>query len=314
MADVSKDTLLEQDQLIQIPETLLSLAMASSAVRAASCDTAQTDCTSCLGAPCQGTNCLSSCQGQCSQSCSQTCSQGCSQTCSQSCSQTCSQSCSQDCSQSCSQTCSQGCSQSCSQTPTVSPPTASGSMSITRVGSDYVTVSLSSIGKATSYEVVWRKATTTTLEGSQETTSRTCTISGLEPDTAYVFNYRGVNDGGYGPFMSTGKNVTTLPNRPDDWEWWSSIVSGGKVGLSAAEWNAFCDWINEFRSYKGLSHYTGFITAYRGDRISAAIVNPAVRAIQAMNPPISPPSTVRSGSPLRASFFHQLSNALNSIS
>lgn len=289
MADASKcSILLEQDQLIQVPESLLSISGANPAALAvARCDTAQTICTSCLGAPCQGNNCQTSCQGQCSQSCSQGCSQG------------------------CSQTCSQGCNQSCSQV-IPKPPTTAGSMTIKKVTSDSVTVGLSSISKATSYEIVWRRSTTTILEGSEETTSRTYTITGLDPDTTYVFNYRGVNDDGVGPFMATGKTVTTLPDRPWDWEWWSSIVSGGEVGLSAIEWNTFCERINEFREYKGLSWYS-FTEVSRGDFISASIVNQAVRAIQSMNPPISVPNSVRSGSPLAASFFIGLKNSLNSI-
>ena len=152
MADASKySILLEQDQLIQVPESLLSISGASSvALAVARCDTAQTICTSCLGAPCQGNNCQTSCQGQCSQSCSQSCSQGCSQTCSQ---------------------------------VIPKPPTTAGSMTIKKVTSDSVTVGLSSISKATSYEIVWRRSTTTILEGSEETTSRTYTITGLDPDT-----------------------------------------------------------------------------------------------------------------------------------
>ena len=112
--------------------------------------------------------------------------------------------------------------------------------------------------------------------------------------------------------MATGKTVTTLPDRPWDWEWWSNIVSGGEVGLSAIEWNTFCERINEFREYKGLSWYS-FMEVSRGDFISASIVNQAVRAIQSMNPPISVPNSVRSGSPLAASFFVGLKNSLNSI-
>lgn len=200
----------------------------------------------------------------------------------------------------------------CSDTP-LNPPTATGSLTIAKVGSDYIRVRISRIAKATSYEVVWRKTTTTSIEGSIDTTSTVVTIDGLEPETEYVINYRGINDDGIGPFMSSGKHATTLPDRPEDWEWWNPIRSGGDINISANEWNAFCERINEFRDYCGNSQYS-FTAVKRGDYISAAIVNQAIRAIQGMSPPTAPPGQASSGTTkVSAAFFNGLKNALNSI-
>lgn len=194
------------------------------------------------------------------------------------------------------------------------PPTRTGSMSIVKAGSDYVTVRISSISKATGYEIVWREASVTDIEGTLDVgSSGRYTIDGLTPETDYVFNYRGYNDDGIGPFMSTGRTATTLPNRPDDWEWWTRIESGGDIDLSADEWNTFCERINEFRAYSGLSEYA-FTTVETGDYIYASTVNRAVSAIRAMNPLVTPPRQVSSGSSdITAAFFYGLSNALNSI-
>lgn len=125
--------------------------------------------------------------------------------------------------------------------------------------------------------------------------------------------YRAYNDDGYGPFMSTGKSATTLSERPDDWAWWTRVRSDGDIDISADEWNAFCERINEFRDYCGKRQYS-FTEVYRDDYISAAVVNQAVWAIQGMSPPRSPPSQVTSRqSDVTAAFFNGLMYALNSI-
>lgn len=282
MADGTEPLILEQDRLISVPEHLLAISADSSAVMPmAACDSAQTDCTGCLGAPCQGNNCQTGCLG------------------------------SAQCSQSCSQSCSQGCSQSTVQPQ---PPTAAGTLTIYKVDVNSVTVRISAISKATGYEIVWRHSTATQIEGTMDVGSTGLhTIEGLEPETAYVINYRGYNNDGVGPFMNTGKTFTTLSLRPDDWSWWTRVQSDGNIDISADEWNAFCDRINEFRDYCGLTAYY-FTTVRRGDYISANVVNEAVWAIRNMSPPISPPSQVTPGvSYVTAAFFNGLKNALNSI-
>lgn len=203
--------------------------------------------------------------------------------------------------------------QPCKDVPPA-PPTKAGSLMVSSIGTDYVTVRISAISKADGYEIIWRRSTTTSLEGSMDVgSSGAHTIYGLEPETSYVFNYRAYNDDGYGPFMSTGKSATTLSERPDDWAWWTRVRSDGDIDISADEWNAFCERINEFRDYCGKRQYS-FTEVYRDDYISAAVVNQAVWAIQGMSPPRSPPSQVTSRqSDVTAAFFNGLMYALNSI-
>lgn len=194
------------------------------------------------------------------------------------------------------------------------PPTRAGSLTISSVGTDYVAVRISSISKATGYEIVWRRSSVSSIEDSMDVgSSGKYTIDGLEPETDYVFNYRAYNDDGYGPFMSSGKPATTLSERPDDWSWWTRIQRDGDIDISADEWNAFCERINEFREYCGERQYS-FTEVSSDDYISAAVVNQAVWAIQGMSPPRSPPSQVTSGqSDVTAAFFNGLMYALNSI-
>lgn len=146
---------------------------------------------------------------------------------------------------------------------------------------------------------------------SATSSTMTKTFTGLKPNTRYAYNFwhNGTIVYSSGPSFTTEKAVEVT--RPRDWAWYSTIRSGGTVRLSASEWNAFCTRINEFREYKGLSNYN-FTTVYRGDDISANIVNQARSAIYSMNRNV--PSSAVSGGTMYASFFTGLSDALNSIS
>lgn len=199
----------------------------------------------------------------------------------------------------------------CSDTP-AAPPTTYGSITIVSTTSTSVTLQLSSISKATSYVVAYRKSSVTSAS-MYPTTSLSVTISGLTPNTEYIFNYYGLNDDGTGPYMPSGVSATTQLSRPANWEWWSTVRSGAEINLSASEWNAFCVRINEFRQYTGYPTYGAFSSVSRGSPISATIVNHAVWAISAMKPPTSPPSDVYTGDVIGASFFNGLKYALNSI-
>ena len=87
--------------------------------------------------------------------------------------------------------------------------------------------------------------------------------------------------------------------------------NGAPINLSANEWNAFCERINEFRVYCGLPEYGAFIRVYSGNEISAKIVNHAAWAIEAMTS--TAPDGVIAGDTITANFFNGLKNALNSI-
>lgn len=106
--------------------------------------------------------------------------------------------------------------------------------------------------------------------------------------------------------------ATAIGTRPDDWSWDSTIRSGSAIAITAAEWNDFCTRINEFREYAGLSSYS-FTTVRSGTTISAAIVNQARTAINAISGHGTLPSAAVSGGAITASFFNTLVSALNSI-
>lgn len=131
----------------------------------------------------------------------------------------------------------------------------------------------------------------------------------LEPDTEYLVNYK-VNGGNWlGAVKFTTKSEA---QRPWDWAWWSTIRQGGKIGLSAGEWNEFTNRINEFRLYQGLSEYN-FTYVSRGDPIAASVVNEAYYAIQSLSGHGTLPSRARTGRAITAAFFNDLKDALNYV-
>ena len=150
--------------------------------------------------------------------------------------------------------------------------------------------------------------------------SLTKTFGGLSASTGYAVN-AGVVSGSSTSWI--GAQYFTTPSqgggggetkpRPDNWFWQSIVQSGATISLSASEWNAFCERINAFREYAGLSDYY-FTTVYRGLPISASIVNQARDAISAINSARGVPSRVYSGDTINAAFFQSLQSALNSIS
>lgn len=116
--------------------------------------------------------------------------------------------------------------------------------------------------------------------------------------------------------LTTVTNQLTSPEptlvRPNNFYWTYSKYSGGYFNLTANEWNALTDQINQFRIYKELSEYA-FYLAYFNDDVPAYMFNQAVYAISGMNPPTPPPSTVSPGSTIYAWQLNGLINSLNSI-
>lgn len=147
--------------------------------------------------------------------------------------------------------------------------------------------------------------------GSTSTTRR---YVSYDPGTYDFWGYTLVQDGTYWP---SGSDTVTVESpaaqRPDDWSWYSTVRAGQPIELSAYEWNAFCNRINDFRVYVGLPEYGAFERAYSGDPITADIVEQAVYAIRAMDPPTSTPRAPSRGDLITADFFNDLRRSLNSI-
>jgi hypothetical protein len=129
-------------------------------------------------------------------------------------------------------------------------------------------------------------------------------IAGLTPNTGYTFKGFVRWQGGTRNHVGN-VSFTTLPagggtdpdppgpTRPSNWNWTSLMSSVqtnpnmtyfGTIPLAlvnASEWNSFCDRINEFRAYKGLSPYV-FTRATTGHGFTRGMYNEAVNALSPM--------------------------------
>lgn len=147
--------------------------------------------------------------------------------------------------------------------------------------------------------------------GSSTSTTRR-TVS-YDPGTYQFWAYTLAQNGTYYPAGTATVTVTGASSqRPSDWNWWSDIYSGAPISITASEYNAFTDRINEFRAYKGLSNYS-FTRASSGAVIRASMVGQCSDAISDMDPVTSPPYAPAAGDEITARFFNRLMNSLNSI-
>jgi hypothetical protein len=114
--------------------------------------------------------------------------------------------------------------------------------------------------------------------------------------------------------------------RPDDFYWITNIITNGNVYgmdfinkriyvVTSSEWNSFTNRINQFRLYKGLSSYN-FTTVYRDTPFTAAIFNEAANALSDLSlyfNGYTQTYTVSSGTKIRADYFQNMKNCMNSI-
>ena len=188
------------------------------------------------------------------------------------------------------------------------------SFSIESVTHDTVTISVSGLTSGDVVRVFIRLADdtddTTKDVSFTYTGSSLMRISGLEPDTEYAINVN-VNGTGWLGTETFWTDEVTSP-RPDDWEWYSTIRSGREIRITADEWNDFCDRINEFREYVGLSAYS-FTTVRSGNPIKASYMRQAIIAINAIDGHGTLPASVYEGDQIKASFFTKLASALNAV-
>lgn len=185
---------------------------------------------------------------------------------------------------------------------------------ITSVTSTATTVTMvyASISGAASYEIAYRRTDVTGTAIYVDNGKRlSYTIEGLDPDTSYTVNYRGVSSSGNaGPF-TTGREIKTKRAFTRfDWTYAGLDLSTGRpirgdekeaglgVCVTADEWNELVDLVNEVKG-TSIDHVS------RGAIISAAVVNKVANALGV--------TRVYSDDPITADFFNRLRSAYNSL-
>lgn len=160
---------------------------------------------------------------------------------------------------------------------------------------------------------------TSTL-GAYVTQGGNYTFWGLSPDTTYVVGVSitapDVSGTGTLTYYEGSRSVTTLKSRPNDFYWPASTGStGDPINVTASDWNAFCDRINEFRAYEGMAKIT-LPKVTQGQPMRASQYNEVLEAILAFadhGPQVSASSYVTSQSAITKKQFNNLALALNAI-
>lgn len=194
-------------------------------------------------------------------------------------------------------------------------PTQTGHITIVSVSSDTIRIKLEEIPGATSYQVAYRPIDSASAQ-TMITYGLICILSGLQSNTTYLINYRGVNADGFGPFMSTRVEVDVgdpepqpPPFTPFDWTYAGLNSAGNPVSgsvkrsgygiyVTAAEWNELAGLVYEETGNR-------VSTVSTGQAISASVVNTMARALGV--------ATVSRGDVIKASFFNALRSAYNAM-
>lgn len=141
------------------------------------------------------------------------------------------------------------------------------------------------------------------------------TFTGLSPGTTYLvkISVRAADQSAIGGAVTL--SFSTLPARPANWAWESTVSKGSPINLTAAEWNRFLDRIFAFVEYKGLTLQATAANYYvtKGSPMIMGQFNAALATIDAMSPPVAPPSRVLRGTTITAADFNGLKDSLNSI-
>lgn len=212
--------------------------------------------------------------------------------------------------------CDSQCSDSCSSdSPCTDTPPSTGRITSVTSTATTITMRYTGIPGATSYEIAYRR---TDVIGTAIYVSNgdrlSYTITGLDSETSYTVNYRGVSSSGNpGDFLESGVEIMTQKAfTPFDWTYAGLDLSrsppakvygaakkqGLGVYVTADEWNGLADLVE---TAAGAS----IPRVSPGDPISRAVVNGMAKALGV--------STVGVNAPLSAAFFNDLRAAYNAL-
>lgn len=170
----------------------------------------------------------------------------------------------------------------------------------------------------------------TTLQSRGYSLARTVSFTGLTPATTYrvylSWSHSTTGEGNYEYDYVTTQAVEPQPERPDNWEWTSTVAANAEVPLTleadgtyfakyltATEWDGFISRCIAFAKYLGMSVSGSQISTTPGTNMEASDVNTVIDLLTTMNPPTSPPAKVAAGDVISAATINGLKNSLNSI-
>lgn len=170
----------------------------------------------------------------------------------------------------------------------------------------------------------------TTLQSRGYSLARTASFTGLTPATTYrvylSWSHSTSGEGNYEYDYVTTQAVEPQPERPDNWEWTSTVAANAEVPLTpgadgtylakyltATEWDGFIARCIEFAQYLGMSASGSQISTTPGTNMEASDINAVIDLLATMDPPTSPPAKVAAGDVISAATINGLKISLNSI-
>lgn len=151
------------------------------------------------------------------------------------------------------------------------------------------------------------------IKASPTTISVVISVDFPEKETEYDIAVYAFNS--TGKLSNAARETFTGSNRPLSWNWETYPVQGGKISITAANWNAFLARINEFRTYKGIAAITPYpgMGAIQGEQVTAAKYKLAKSFIQGIPGYGTYIPEVNAGDKITAYQFNQIRDELNAI-
>ena len=143
--------------------------------------------------------------------------------------------------------------------------------------------------------------------------SLTATFTNLTPNTQYIIIIS-CSANGYTDSNNSSYTATTLPAPVSPWEWYTPKSSGGNFNLTAGEWLAFCERINQMRVARGLSTHSFATTLNwigKDKPFYAWIFKQAVSALDGFQGLADELKNIQSGGKIYAWYFSNLKSCLN---
>ena len=175
-----------------------------------------------------------------------------------------------------------------------------------------ISVRVNTVTNAQYYYIELWNSTKTTRVSYQNTTSRTAYFSGLTAGTQYYIRVK-VTATGYTESAWSGWYGATTTIAAG-WNWQHSTLPGDPIALSASEWIAFQNRINQVRTGLGYSTYSfGTAEIGSGRPIKATHFNQAITALNGPLASANEMAIVYTGNPITSAKMIEMKDKLNSL-
>jgi len=156
--------------------------------------------------------------------------------------------------------------------------------------------------------------TWTIAGGATPSSSYVANFTNLTPSTIYTANCTVYRNSPWEVVYSNSASFTTLPPPVLPWEWYNPKSSGGNFNLTAGEWLAFCERINQMRVARGLPTHSFATTSNwigKDKPFYAWIFKQAVSALDGFQGLADELKNLQSGDQVYAWYFNNLRTTLN---